>query len=702
LTKRSAPRRSRAGAGVALAASVCGLLALVPAAASALRGADDTHTAAGIETISRTVALPAEGMLREGPPVLLDERFDSDEALPSHAVEVHRTTLNARLDPGTHVIEGSEDLLFHSPAEVEVKELSFHLYLNAFKNERSEFLRGQLGAGRGGSLPTDWGHIDVTELLLVDEGDGHGEENLLPGLAPFDPESGDQTDLRVPLPRPLAPHGTLRLRLKFRAKLPSVVERTGYLDSFHMAGQWFPKLSRLSPSGQWEHFAFHRFTEFSSDFGHYDATIDVPKGFVVGATGQRTSRTERGDRVVEHYEQGDVHDFAFAAWDKFVERESVIAGVHVRQLFPPGHEHAIAKEAESLEAAIGCYGRRFGRYPYGELTVIRPPRGADEAGGMEYPTLITTGGHWSGPPFVRLTESLVIHEFGHQHFYGLLASNEQRSPFLDEGLNTFAEDLCSEERYGFGSAVETPFLQLDSAQINRGRSAALGHDHPVAGTAPSFPTARHYGALVYGRTATLLHTLRRAYGEARFDQTLARYARAYRFRHPSRGDFLDALRQGLGAEAAENARIALEERGWVDFAAIHLDSVKERSPSGVFDRGGGQRETVAGTETGSFVGSVVVVRRGTLALPVDIRLDFEDGTSRVVHWDAKATNEPSARLPVRSASRLIHAQIDPEQRILLDERRDNDGVGDRTHHLAPRVTETAAFLIGLAAELTGP
>lgn len=320
---------------------------------------------------------------------------------------------------------------------------------------------------------------------------------------------------------------------------------------------------------------------------------------------------------------------------------------------------------------------------------------------MEYPTLITTGGHWSGPPGVRLTEGLVIHEFGHQHFYGLLASNEQRSPFLDEGLNTFAEDLCAAERYGEGSAVDTPFIKLDSAQINRARALPLGHDHPIAATAPSFPTARHYGALVYGRTATLLHTLRNVYGEAAFDRTLGRYARAYRFRHPSRGDFLDALRQGLGPEAAENARVALEDRGYVDFAALHLDSVKERSPSGVFDRGG-QRETVAGTETGSFVSSVTVVRRGTLTLPVDVRLDFEDGTSRIVRWTPKPGDVPSARLPVRSASRLIHAQIDPDQRILLDERRDNDGVGDRTHHLAPRVAETTAFLLGLAEQLTGP
>ena len=627
---------------------------------------------------------------RDGAPLVLDARFDDDRALPAHAVETHRTVLRVRLDPETHVLEGEGDVTFTSPAEVPIKELSFHLYLNAFKNERSEFLRGQLGAGRGGTLPADWGHIDLRELALVSE-DG-SVESLLP-VQPSAPGADDETDVSVPLPRPLAAHGTLRLRMRFTSKLPSVVERTGHLGSFHLAGQWFPKLSRLTPQGRWEHFPFHRFTEFAADFGHYDVTIDVPSGFVVGATGERVSERSEGGRSISRYVQGDVHDFAFTAWDGFQERVTEFAGVSVRQLYPATHEPAAARELAALRMALPCYGRRFGGYPYRTLTVVRPPLAADEAGGMEYPTLITTGGPWLPPPGLRLVESLAIHEFGHQHFFGLLASNEQRSPFLDEGLNSFAEDLCLAEGFGVGTAVDTPFLRLDSVQIHRARALQAGHDHPVGAPAPSFPTSRHYGALVYARTATLLHTLRRVYGEEAFDRTLGRYARAYRFRHPAPADFLEALQQGLGEAAADNARRALFERGWVDYAVVHLASVKERSPSGVFDREPGRRETVAGTETGAFIGTVVVVRRGTLAFPVDVALSFADGSSRRVRWGGQ---EDWVRIPVTSASELVRAEVDPDDRVLLDERRDNDALGTREHHVAPRVWETAAFWLSLA------
>lgn len=652
-----------------------------------------------LEVPASDLATSVSATEREGAGIVLDGRWDDDAALPAHASKVHDTVLRAKLDPTTHVIEGTEEIVFHSPADEPVKELSFHLYLNAFKNERSEFLRGQLGVGRGGALPADWGHIDLDELTLLDDGSGEGPTNLLPRARMVAAVAEDETDLEVPLPRPLPPRGTLKLRLKFRSKLPTVVERTGYLGSFHLAGQWFPKLSRLTAKGRWEHFAFHRFTEFAADFGRYDATIDVPKGFVVGATGKRLDHRDEGDRSIDRYVQDDVHDFAFTAWDKFQEQTTVVDGVSVRQLFPASHDRAVKIELDALRGALPCYGRRFGRYPYETLTVVRPPDGAEEAGGMEYPTLITTGGHWSGPPVVRLSEVLAVHEFGHQHFFGLLASNEQRSPFLDEGLNSYAEDLCLAEMYGPANALRAPFLEIDSAEAHRSRALGVGLDHPIGGSAPSFPTSRHYSGLVYARTATLLHTLRRVYGEEAFDRALGRYARAYRFRHPTPADLLDAIAQGIGPDAAENARLALFERGSVDYVATHLVSVKEHSPSGVFDREAGKRETVAGTQTGAWTGSVVVVRRGKLAFPIDVRLSFADGASRTVRWSGR---EDWVRIPVASTSELVRAEVDPERRVLLDERRDNDAIGKRTHRVAPRVWETSAFLLGLVELLAAP
>src|SRR5207244_7465594 len=105
-------------------------------------------------------------------------------------------------------------------------------------------------------------------------------------------------------------------------------------------------------------------------------------------------------------------------------------------------------------------GAGFGRYPYEVLTLVHPPPRATEAGGMEYPTLITTGGRWYGPPGLYEVESVTIHELGHEWFYGLVATDEVEWPFLDEGLNTFAEEMALEAYFGKGNILDAFGLQV--------------------------------------------------------------------------------------------------------------------------------------------------------------------------------------------------------------------------------------------------
>jgi len=156
------------------------------------------------------------------------------------------------------------------------------------------------------------------------------------------------------------------------------------------------------------------------------------------------------------------------------------------------------------------FGERFGAYPYPNLTVVHPPTGAEEAGGMEYPTLITTGGRWwSRHLGVRAPHAVTVHELGHQWFYGLVASDEHRWPFLDEGLTTYAQVRVLEERYPGDSAFGGFGLSLSQPAAMRYASAQAWNADVIAQPAPDFATGRDYGQLVYTRTATLLETLRR-------------------------------------------------------------------------------------------------------------------------------------------------------------------------------------------------
>jgi hypothetical protein len=610
----------------------------------------------------------ASGTPIEGATTPASATADSaDVPMREAADNVVTYTLRARLDPVHHTVQGDGTITWKNTSRVAASELWFHLYLNAFKNQRSVFLREPVGRFRGAGLPTDWGTIDVKQLAWVDP-DG-SETDLWAAAELKRPGDDDETDARVPLPRPVAPGETITLRVSFEDKLPSIVERTGYSGTFHAVAQWFPKLARLEPDGRWAHFPFHHLGEFYADFGTFDVTLDVPEAFTIAATGQVASSSIEAGRRIERRIQSEVHDFAWFAWDQFESMSETIDGVAVTLLHPRGYRVVARRQLAALRAAIPHFGARYGRYPYPILTVVHPPERAFEAGGMEYPTLITTGGAWYGPPGVMSPEIVAVHEFGHQYFYGLLASDEVTWPFLDEGLNSFAEQLALSEMRGPGSLVDLFGLRISDTAAQAVLGNLSAQDERVAKPAFAFESGTRYGHLVYQRTASLLETLRRVYGDARFAATMATYARRHRFSHPTPDDLIATFRETLGDGVASTLHVGLFERGWVDYEVTSVQSSREVEPAGIFDRGG-KRETVrAAAADGSYVGSVLVTRRGTLTFPVDIELVLDDGARTRVRWEGDGE---TLRVPYRGAVPLRGAVVDPDRAILVDERRTND------------------------------
>lgn len=637
---------------------------------------------------------PARTPAPEAPPPSLGPAFDSDAALPRHAPGVASYTLTARLDATAHEVRGSGTIEWVNTSRVAAREIWLHLYLNAFKNERTLFLRSPFGAGRSGDRATAWGYVDVERLVAREL----GNRDLWPDAARHsegDPD--DQTDIRVPLPKPIEPGETLTLEVAFTSKLPAIVERTGYSGSFHFVGQWFPKLARREPDGTWVHFPFHPQSEFYADYGRYDVTLDVPIEMRVGATGRRVDeRQDGGRRVVRHVAE-DVHDFAWTAWDGFREQRQTIDGIEIVLLHPAGHDANVATTLEALRSALPRFNRLYGRYPHPILTVVHPPAHAPNAGGMEYPMLITTGGPWyAARSGVRAIEAVTVHELGHQWFQGLIGTNEHAWPFLDEGLTTYVESTALSAAHGPGSLVDWPGLSVSDDAARRALSASYGHDDVVARPAAGFASFRHVGALVYARTSTLLGTVGAVYGEAALQRALGRYARRYRFRHPTPKHFLAAVRETLGEEAARNLEAGLFERAWVDYAAESLRSAPVASPAGVFDRESG-RETVTRESAASqeWDSRLLVVRRGSLRFPVDVELVLENGERVRKRWDGHG---PWIGISHRSSSRVVAAVVDPDRRILIDDDLTNNATGGGM--AAPRVWERATYLAQLA--LGGP
>ncbi|WP_438043202.1 M1 family metallopeptidase [Sorangium sp. So ce128] len=613
-----------------------------------------------------------------------------DAELAAHADPIASYTLRASLDPAQHTMHGEGTLVWRNTSREPQRELFVHLYLNAFKDPRTVFLRSSINGFRGSEILYDYGHIQVARFA-VREMEGADVWPRGKPTTPGDPD--DATDIRVELPRAVAPGEAITIDLAWDADLPSLALRTGHHGSFHMVGQWFPKIARLEPDGRWAHFPYHRLSEFYADFGAYDVTVDVPERFVVGATGRLVEERRADGRAIRRFVQEDVHEFAFAAWDRFRElRATTGDGVAIRCLFPEGSEREAALEIDLVRFGLERFGAAFGRYPYGTLTIVHPPEGAEEAGGMEYPTLITTGGSWLWPAVgVRLVEAVTVHELAHQWFYGLVATNEHRYPFLDEGLTTYAEADALRARYGDGSWARLLGLEIDLRAQYRADALTSGHNGAVAQPAAGFVDGKDYLGLVYGRPAVLLATLAGVYGEDLVRQAVGRYARENRFRHPGPEALLDAVRRAVGDEAAEALRAGLFERAWVDYTVEAFDAWPAD--------GAAPAPGEAGIEAAGYRGRAVVRRRGSLVLPVDVALHGEDGSVQRARWGAR---ESTAAIPYAGASPLAAVVIDPDHRVLLDEDLANNARRSRPDLLAPGVLSRASFAVGLALTLLGP
>ena len=596
--------------------------------------------------------------------------FEDDRSLPVRAIPVVDYTFEVSVDTDLHTVTGAGTILWRNRSARSIDQLYLHLYANAFRSEKTTFLSDRRPGGRGVGPIRDHGNIEVESFSIQQQ----GGDNLWPTARPASSTNpDDQTDMRLPLPEPIEPGAQVLIDIKWRTKLPAIVERSGYHGSFHMVAQWFPKLARLEPDGTFAHFSFDRLAEFYADFGSYDVTISVPANFVVGATGPRlTDEVHDGRRVVRHV-QSDIHDFAFCAYDGFEELRSDVDGVEVRVLYPRGHEANAREQLETAAFGLRYYGRQYGVYPYPTLTLVNPPPGAEEAGGMEYPTLITTGGRWWKHGNDGSSRALTLHELAHQYFYGLVATNERRWPFLDEGLTTFAEVDALDEGWGDAGGAYLPRWGLRASTVLRHTGVSGGQDDVVAKSATEFVSGYTYGRLVYARAALVLETLDRVY-EGALRRALGRYARRYRFEHPTPEHLLEVVRDTIGDDAERALRTCLFDRGWIDVA------VNDLACSG-----------------GSC--TLVVTRRGNVQLPIEVAWMHLDGTETITIWDGKAQQ---TALTLETSEPVVGAILDPRHKVMLDEDFANNAIrrGDRPN--AWRTRAVTSFVAALGLSVVSP
>ena len=611
-------------------------------------------------------------MKKTGIILLLGIAFISTSAFGQLSKQVVDYRIQVKLLPETKTLDGRETLTWLNDASVPVSELQFHLYLNAFKNNRSTFMKESGGSHRGFKLDEDnWGYITVKSLRIKE---GEDLTSRMEFIQPDDGNPDDQTVMRVPLPSAVNPQERITLEIEFEAKLPRVFARSGFAGDFYMAGQWFPKLG-VSQDGVWNCHQYHHNSEFFADYGVFEVEITVPKGFIVGATGERTKEQENGDGTVSytHYQE-DVHDFAWTACPDFVEfRERFTLEdppVETEMILLVHRQHLNQKPRllDSLKKGLEFYSSNYGPYPYKTVTLVDPPIKALGAGGMEYPTLFTTMSVYFMPEGLRMPEMVTIHEFGHGYWYGIVGSNEFEEAWLDEGINSYSEMKAMDLYYGADrSMFDLGPMKIGDVNYQRLQFIPIFAWDPIVKNSWEFVSGGSYGSNVYSKAAVTLKTLENYLGEDVMAGIMRTYYDRWKFRHPRTDDFIAVAEEVSGRDLGWFFDQFFKTAGSLDYAVARIRSREVPEPAGFFK---GELLSPKPTKSGQegdrekvYRNEVVVQRKGELYFPQEILVTFEGGEEVRETWDGR---DKWKRFVYPRPVKIASARLDPENKILLD------------------------------------
>ena len=563
--------------------------------------------------------------------------------------------IEAYVNPVEHALKGSLKLTWKNAGTEATDKLPLHLYLNAFKGPNSIFMQEGSGKLRGDRMGDDsfessWGYCRL--LSVTSEGrklsGSYGE---------------DESVYWINLMQAVAPGETLTLEIQWESQFPRVFARTGWSDGFLMAAQWFPKVGVYQGS-QWTSDAHHADTEFFSDFGTYAVNVNVPRGFWLAHSGEAISYIDPVDgikkdawpdpaddkRMIYKLYAEDIHDFAFAMKSNldWKRRDFSYRGVKVSLFYEPSHHLMIDRHVAAIEASLRLTEEWYFKYPYPVLTVVDPPENASGADGMEYPTMIMAGTNAFDPLKFRIPEVVTVHEFGHQYFYGMLASNEVDEPWLDEGFTSYFESKAMQRHY--------------SGLFNSRRFQLPGNFQSLTSylmTPNSDPlTRKGYESATYGNTAytkpdMVLQQLEALLGHMTMSNVVTTYAREMAFKHPTHLDFKRIAERISGRNLDIFWSDYIMGTGTLDYQIERVSVLSVREGGWNINREGDAsfesiRELLP-------QGRIKLERRGDIVSPITLWVKLSTGEERKVRWDGK-----DRWVHFDFPAPIVQAQLDPD------------------------------------------
>jgi hypothetical protein len=478
--------------------------------------------------------------------------------------------IHVSLNDVKHELSAHETIVYINNSSKELKEIYFHLWPNAYKNNETALANQFYNRGDRRMLDADeknLGFIDSLSFTVDGE------------TVPWKYDSLHIDICKLILNHPLKSGDSISISTPFRVKIPDAkISRMGHIEQAYYISQWFPKPAVYDRYG-WHPIPYLDQGEFYSEFGSFDVSITLPKNYVVGATGDLQTEEEKtfleqkiqetknissygkdltfpksdSETKTLRFIQSNVHDFAWFADKRYhvlkgeVELPASKRKVNTWIMFTNNEAHLWKDALEYLNNATYYYSLWTGDYPFNNITAVDGTISA--GGGMEYPNITIIGECGTA----RLLELTIAHEAGHNWFYGILGSNERENPWMDEGINQFCELRYSEtvkrkneslvelgavgKLFGIDTLTDKTldeFGYLISARSNS--------DQPSMLHSEKFSTV-NYGTCVYYKTALSFNYLKAYLGDSLFDRCMKAYYEKWKFKHPYPADVRAAFEE---------------------------------------------------------------------------------------------------------------------------------------------------------------
>ncbi|RQV98905.1 MAG: hypothetical protein EH225_12380 [Calditrichaeota bacterium] len=511
--------------------------------------------------------------------------------------------IQARLLNSLNRLECSENLMYYNNSPDSLSFLYFHLYVNRYQ---PSYLENR-------NVPRTFGYQEIISI----HDDNQQEVNYQ--------ISG--TVMKVWLNRILGPGDSARLIIRFNTVLPEYGERFGYYGDHFDVGNWYPVPAVYDRQG-W-HADQHEDGEFYQEWGSFLVEITVPAGFVVGATGillneevlpdsieyaeRRKYYAEPQDTSMVTYifRADHVHDFAWAADPEFVMRKTRVDETELIFFILPYRLQEWERQLDIAARAVSIFNREIGLYPYQTLTVVD---GYIRAGGIEYPNIVIINDIIDDP---RELSATIIHEISHQWFYGLLANNQTRYGWMDEGFATYYENLAMTAVFGsdnefvnspggfWGSLFGYWRRRAEMDKLNYLQYIRSGNEEPIN---------RHFDWFrdepwipYYQKMSLVISQLKYLVGDSLFEAAIQNYFHEWKFRHPYPEDFYSVF------EKISNRKLDWFFYQWLN-TTWHCDYGIDRISGKWIDLENEKKYRVRAEFS----------RKRSIAMPLDFRVFFTD------------------------------------------------------------------------------